>query len=101
MPRLPLSAALRGWAAGLAGQVDGVNEALRSVEALAARQYVSPWVFLCIHTGIRHVDAWRTVLRDCYEQRVSAIIMLRTLPLFDTWRSDPVYQEVVAKLNLP
>jgi hypothetical protein len=35
-----------------------------------------------------------------YEER-AALIPIKVIPVFDRWRSDPVYQEVVDKLALP
>jgi hypothetical protein len=40
-------------------------------------------------------------LQDSYDERVNGLVMLKALPLFDPWRFDPVYQEIVPKMGLP
>ena len=100
-PRVPAFLALRGWAYGLAGRTDIVDEVLKGLEPLSAQQYVSPFLFAVVHMGSGRVDEWRRAMRDCYEQRASGLVMSKVSPLFDSWRSDPVYTEIVDKLALP
>ncbi len=93
--------AMRGWAYGLAGRADDVNQVLRSLQELSVHYYVSPWHFVTVYTGSGDVEAWRKALRASYEERSNGVVMIKVLPIFDSWRSDPVYQEVVRKLGLP
>jgi hypothetical protein len=101
MPRLGLAVAARGLIYGLAGQPDVVKETLGELEALAHHHYVSPWLFALVYSGGDDVEAWRKAIRDSYAERANGLVLIKAIPLFDRWRSDPVYQEIVGKLALP
>jgi eukaryotic-like serine/threonine-protein kinase len=101
MPPLGIALATKGVVNGLAGRPGVVKEMIGELEALAQHQYVSPWLFAIVHTGSGDVEAWRKAVRDSYEERSNGLVLIKAIPLFDRWRSDPVYQEIVGKLALP
>jgi hypothetical protein len=74
---------------------------VRGLEQLSTQYYVSPWLFVTIYTGSGDVEAWRKALRESYEERSNGLVMIKVLPIFDAWRSDPVYQDIVRKLAFP
>jgi serine/threonine protein kinase/tetratricopeptide (TPR) repeat protein len=92
---------VRGWAYGLAGRTNDVISMVRGLEQLSTQYYVSPWLFVTIYTGSGDVEAWRKALRESYEDRSNGLVMIKALPIFDAWRSDPVYQDIVRKLAFP
>jgi hypothetical protein len=68
---------------------------------MAHHHYVSPWLFALVYGGGDDVEAWRKAIRDSYAERANGLVLIKAIPLFDRWRSDPVYQEIVGKLALP
>jgi len=40
-------------------------------------------------------------MHGSYEERANGLVLMKALPLFDSMRSDPVYQEIARKVGLP
>ena len=97
----PYTFAARGWIYGLAGRRDEAAKMIDSLQERSRSQYVSPWHFVGVYTGTGDVQAWRQALRQSFDERANGLVELKVFPLFDAWRSDPVYQEIVRKMGLP
>ena len=95
------------YLAGL-GYVYGVArrraEALRTLDdlkRLAEKQYVPPYHFAWIYTGLGDKDKAIALLQQVYAEHTQHVIDFKTVPMFDTLRSDERFQELVQKVGLP
>jgi len=70
------------------------------LKALSLRRYVSPFDIAVIHLGLDDRTSGFQWLEEAYQQRVFRIIEL-TMPMFDSLRSDPRWQDLVRRIGLP
>ena len=84
----------------LAGDTTRANKALAELDALAQRQYVSPWLLAraCAATG--DADACFRWLDRCFDERTGSIIFLAVSPAFAPVRDDPRFRACVSRLGL-
>lgn len=73
---------------------------LRELTKRAHKQYVSPYAFALIHTGIGNKDQAFAWLKTSYEERASTLPFLKTNPTLATLRSDPRFLALLRRIGL-
>src|ERR1700730_16184335 len=92
--------ALLGRAYALAGEKCKALEILDELKALSQRRYVSPFDIAVVHVGLDDLTSAFQCFEEAYQQRVFRIIEL-TMPMYDSLRSDPRWQNLVRRVGLP
>jgi TolB-like protein/DNA-binding winged helix-turn-helix (wHTH) protein/tetratricopeptide (TPR) repeat protein len=98
--RAPLFKALLGHAYGIAGERAKALSILKEIEVLSKQQYVSPFDFAIVYTGLGDRDKAFQWLESAYSQRVMRIQELNE-PHFDSLRGDPRYGDLLRRLGIP
>ena len=89
-----------GYAYATSGDQAKAEEALRELEELANRQYVSPTAFVTIYLGLGEKEKALDWLEKAYEERDSACWYLKIDQIYDTVRSEPRFQALLKKVGL-
>jgi TolB-like protein/lipoprotein NlpI len=95
----PLFNALLARAYALTGETAKAIAILHQLNALSAERYVSPFDIAVIHLGLGDLDSAFQQLTLAYQQQVFRIIEL-TMPMWDSVRSDPRWQDLVHRIGL-
>ena len=102
MITLPIFVCYKGVVYGRTGRRDDAVQMLHQLEDLSKRQYVPRYQFGVIYLGIGDIEAWRQTMRDSYAEREGSLLfMKRWWWAYDSVQTDPVFQEIVAKMGLP
>jgi TolB-like protein/Tfp pilus assembly protein PilF len=91
--------ALLGRAYALAGDKTQALNILDELKGLSQRRYVSPFDLAVVYVGLNDLSSAFQWLEEAYQQRVFRIIEL-TLPMFDSLRPDPRWQDLVRRIGL-
>src|SRR6202011_5688657 len=87
-----------GYAYAISGERAKAEQALRELEELAKRQYVSPTAFATIYLGLGQKEKCLDWLEKSYEQQDSACWYLKIDQIYDSVRSEPRFQALVQKV---
>jgi len=87
-----------GYAYAISGERAKAEEALRELEQLAKRQYVSPTAFATIYLGLGQKEKCLDWLEKAYEQQDSACWYLKIDQIYDSVRNEPRFQALVQKV---
>jgi tetratricopeptide (TPR) repeat protein len=90
-----------GHAYAAAGRIAEARNSLEMLRALAKSQYVLPYGFAMIHTGLGEYDEAIEWLEKAYDERNLWMPFLQVEPRFDPLRSDPRFQDLVRRMNFP
>jgi len=99
--RSPDALAFWGYGCGRTGRTAEAQAALRELEGLARKRFVSALPFAILTLGLdRKVEAlsW---LEKAYEERAGRLVYLNVEHGFDPLRAEPRFREVVRKVGLP
>jgi eukaryotic-like serine/threonine-protein kinase len=99
-PGLTLFRAQLGQAYAVAGAPEKARAVLAELEQLARQQYVSPYHFAYVHTGLGEHDAAIDWLERAYEQRAGAVYGIKGSFLFAGLRGHPRFTALLRKMNL-
>ena len=94
--------AFLGYAYAVAGKREEAAEVigkLKGGEGLS-ENYALPFHLALIHTGLGEVDLALEWLEKGYQGRVWMMVFIGMEPAFDPLRSDPRFQDLLAKMNL-
>ncbi len=83
-----------------AGRTEEARRLLREVEEITRRTYLSPIYYGVIYYGLGELDRAFEMLEGAYRERNPYMYYL-TGPMFDSLRSDPRFQDILRRLNLP
>jgi adenylate cyclase len=89
-----------GYAYAISGERAKAEVALRELEQLAERQYVSPTAFATIYLGLGQKEKCLDWLEKSYEQQDSACWYLKIDQIYDSVRNEPRFQALLKKLGL-
>jgi tetratricopeptide (TPR) repeat protein len=89
-----------GLAYGLAGRRAEAREVLAQLEQRAASQKVPPNCFAWVHLGLGENQAALDWMERAYAARLPIVLWLRCAPTMDPLRSDPRFEQLLARLNL-
>jgi serine/threonine-protein kinase len=87
-----------GYAYALSGDRAKAEQALRELEEMAKRQYVSPTAFATIYLGLGEKEKCLDWLEKAYEQQDSACWYLKIDQIYDRVRTEPRFQALVEKI---
>jgi hypothetical protein len=85
---------------GLAGRRAQAREVLAQLEQRAASQDVRPVNFAWVHLGLGENHAALDWLETAYTKHHANILFLRCVSFYDPLRSEPRYQQLLARLPL-
>jgi tetratricopeptide (TPR) repeat protein len=87
-----------GYAYAISGDRPKAEQALRELEDLAKRHYVSPTAFATIYLGLGEKEKCLEWLEKAYEQQDSACWYLKIDQIYDGVRNEPRFQALVQKV---
>jgi len=96
----PFTLGFLTFALGRAGRTDDAGRLLAQAEALAAKDYVSPFAIAVSHVGLGEWDAAFEWWNRAIDVRDPLIVPIKNLPIFDPVRSDPRYPPMLRRMNL-
>jgi TolB-like protein/tetratricopeptide (TPR) repeat protein len=89
-----------GYAYAISGDRAKAEVALRELEELAKRQYVSPTAFATIYLGLGEKEKALDWLEKAYEEQDSACWYLKIDQIYDSVRNEPRFQALLKKIGL-
>jgi serine/threonine-protein kinase len=89
-----------GYAYAISGDRAKAEQALRELEELAKRQYVSPTAFVTIYLGLANKEKALDWLERAYEEQDSACWYLKIDQIYDGVRDEPRFQAISKKIGL-
>ena len=90
-----------GHAYATAGKTAEARKVLDDLHTLAEKQYVLPFGFAVIHTGLGENDEALEWLERAYQDRNGWMAFLQVVPWLDPLRSDPRFQDLLRRMNFP
>ena len=99
MSNAPMFLGSLGYAYARAGDRDKAKSAIRKLQALAEKRYVSAVNMAVIYAGLSDADAafdWLTKACEARDGRVHQLVW----PFFDPFRSDSRYSELKTRIGL-
>jgi serine/threonine-protein kinase len=99
--RLPLYLAELGWAYGRANRRAEAERIIGELEERSQREYVSPFCMALVWGGLAEMDTAFEWLGKARDERSSYLPELKVTPLLDSFCSDPRFQDLLRRMNLP
>ena len=90
-----------GYALAASGQRAEVLKMLDQLKETAKTQYVSPYDFALLYTGLGDKEQAFQWLERGYQDHSMDMTDLKTNPFFDPLRSDPRFADLVRRVGLP
>jgi serine/threonine protein kinase/tetratricopeptide (TPR) repeat protein len=97
----PLSLAALGHAYAVSGKRAEAQKVLDGLNESSEQRYVSPFGIAAIYAGLGEIDQAFQWLENAYQERSGWLIWLRADPVSDPLRSDPRFQDLMRRMNLP
>ena len=91
---------LLAYAYAVVGRRDEALKILGEQTRFSRKDYISPYNFAIIYTGLGDKDKAFEWLEKGVEQRTRLVSRLKSRPMFDPLRSDPRYAELLRAMNL-
>lgn len=92
--------AMLGYSHVLAGRQSEARAILAELQERAKHQYVSPYRFAVLYTGLGEKDTAFQWLNKAYDEQDLLLIYVNINPFSDTLRQDPRFGELLHKLGL-
>lgn len=89
-----------GWAYGMATRRAEAQQVLDELNERAQHTYVAPTNMAVVSSGLGDSDQCMEWLETGYRGRDPMMVWLR-FPTFDNVRSDPGFQDLLRRMNLP
>lgn len=96
-----LAGAALGYAYGKANRTADALRVLKEMTELSKQRYVPPQEFALIYVGLGDNDNAFFWLERAYQERFAGLIYFNLEPMFKSLRSDPRYDTLTARINLP
>lgn len=90
-----------GYVYAVAGRRAEALKTLDDLKRLAEKQYVPPYHFAWVYTGLGDKDKAIALLQKTYDEHTQHVIDFKTVPIFDRLRTDARFQDLVQKVGLP
>ena len=95
-----ISLAMLGHANGTAGKKDEAEKILEKLTQRSRNQYVPSYWIAMIHVGLGDKDQSFTWLERAFQERSSWLAWTGVEPRFDSLRSDPRFNSLLARMRL-
>lgn len=95
----PAMIALYGHALGISGDAAGARQALADLERLSQSRYVSSLYFATVYLGLGQNRKALDSLDQAYREHNDRLVYLGADPIADPLRSDPRFQQLLAKIH--
>jgi serine/threonine-protein kinase len=92
--------ALLGYTYAVSGHEAEARKVLGEMEALTARQYVSPYRFAVLYAGLGEKEMAFKSLNQAYDELDVLLIYVKEMPFFDPLRDDPRFGEFLQRMGL-
>jgi len=89
-----------GHVLALSGKRDEAQKLLAELIETSKDEYVSPYDFALLCTGLSEKEQALEWLEKSYEEHSPKLGMLKIEPLFDPLRDDPRFQDLLRRMNL-
>ena len=89
------------FAYATAGRRDEALKILDEQNRLAKQEYITPYNFAIIYTGLGDKDRAFEYLEKAYDEHSHPMIHFPSRPLFDSLHSDHRYKDLVRRMNVP
>lgn len=89
-----------GWLFATLGQRGEAQKALKKLQELAGRKYVSPYYEARIYAGLGDKERVFQLLKKAYEERSDHLLHLQNDPVFDALRKEPQFIELLGRIGL-
>jgi tetratricopeptide (TPR) repeat protein len=99
MTKAPMFVASLGYAQALAGEREKAKNAIRALQDLRDKRYVSAVNIATVYAGLGDADATFEWLQKAYEARDGRVQQL-VWPMFDQFRGDPRFIELKGRIGL-
>jgi TolB-like protein/Tfp pilus assembly protein PilF len=96
-----LCMAALGYGYARAGKEEGAWAALKKLEKLGARSYVSAYEVAKVYVGLGQQQQALEWLQRASMERAVGLVALQVDPVLDPLRSDPAFQELGRRMGLP
>jgi adenylate cyclase len=97
----PIITAYLGFAYAKSGQKEKALEMLNELNQLAGRRFVTPFCQALVYLGLREDNEAIDWLEKAYDERSFWLGWLKVEPMYDPLRSNPRFQALYKKMNLP
>ena len=97
----PELAAMIGQDFETSGYKEVLQDWLAGLEEEAKHEYVSSYEIASGHARMGDKDQVFVWLEKAFQERDSRIVALRVEPVFETFRSDPRFQDLIKRIGLP
>jgi TolB-like protein/Flp pilus assembly protein TadD len=94
----------RAWLSygyAVSGQTSQARKILDELEKLSKQGYVSPYDIAAVWMGLGEREQTLKWLEAAYEDRAAYIEAINVEPIFEGLRSEPRFQDLVRRMNLP
>ncbi len=99
--RSPDALAFWGYGCGRTGRTAEAEAALKELEGLARKRFVSALPFAILTLGLDRKAEALAWLEKAYEERAGRLVYLNVERGFDPLRAEPRFREIVRRLGLP
>jgi non-specific serine/threonine protein kinase len=95
-----LGVSLLGLAYGSAGMKDEALKILERLDELSKDRYVGSFMRAMVWVGLGETNKTLENLEKAYVEKESAMAFLKVWPIWDIWRSEPRFKDLLTKMNL-
>jgi TolB-like protein/DNA-binding winged helix-turn-helix (wHTH) protein/tetratricopeptide (TPR) repeat protein len=99
----PYYVGVLGGAYAVAGRKSEAVAMLRTLEKQSKHQYVTPHAFAEVYAGLGDKDRAILLYEKAFDERSIWLgqVYFKVDPRFDSWRSDPRFQDLLRRMNFP
>jgi tetratricopeptide (TPR) repeat protein len=90
-----------GHAYAASGNRSEALKALADLQRLSKRRYVDPTYFAVIYLGLGEKDQALASVQKALEERTEALLFLIRDPIFESFLSEPRFQDLLRRVGLP
>lgn len=98
--RSPALISSLGHAYALSGDRNGAARSVAELRELSKQRYVSPYWTAVVYAGLGNKDEAFAWLEKAFQDRASLLIWLKVEPQFDPLRTDPRFDDLLARIGL-
>lgn len=88
-------------ALGRSGRRAEARAILDDLMARRTSEHVPEFIFVLVYSGLGEIDAAFESMEKCFAERDSRLFWLQVVPCFEPLRSDPRYDDLARRLQLP